>query len=98
MVTALDLAELLVERGVAFREAHEAVGGLVAQLAAAGQTLADASAGDLEAAHVRLVPEDLDELSARASVAARVTPGGGSPESVQQQLEQLRRRLGADRA
>jgi argininosuccinate lyase len=93
MVTALDLAELLVERGVPFRRAHQAIGGLVAGLAAEGRTLLDASAGELYAAQPQLVPEDLDELTAEASVAARVTPGGGSMESVRRQLSELRRRL-----
>lgn len=94
MVTALDLAELLVERGAPFRQAHEAVGGLVAGLAAQGSTLLDASAGELQAAHPQLVPEDLDELNAEASVAARATPGGGSMESVRRQIGELRQLLG----
>ena len=94
MVTALDLAEILVDRGVPFRAAHEAVGGLVAGLAAEGRTLADATAGELEAAHVQLVPADLDSLTPAASVADRVTPGGGSMESVAAQLEALRITLG----
>jgi argininosuccinate lyase len=89
MVTALDLAEVLVERGVPFRQAHEAVGRLVAGLSAAGRDLSQATAGELEAAHVQLVPEDLDLLDPASSVAARVTPGGGSMDSVQQQLEAL---------
>jgi argininosuccinate lyase len=94
MVAALDLAELLVERGVPFRQAHEAVGELVAGLAAEGRTLLDASAGELQAAHSQFVPEDLDELTAEASVAARATPGGGSMESVRRQIIELRRLLG----
>ncbi len=94
MVAALDLAELLVQRGVPFREAHEAVGGLVAALAAENRTLADATAEELAAAHRDLVPEDLRELGAAASVAARTTPGGGSMESVRQQLAALRQELG----
>ena len=94
MVTALDLAEILVARGVAFRAAHEAVGGLVAGLAAEGRALADASAGELAAAHPQLVPGDLDSLAPIASVGARVTSGGGSMESVAQQLRQLRQVLG----
>ncbi len=95
MVTALDLAELLVGRGVPFRDAHAAVGRLVGELAAAGRTLGDATAAELEAAHVRLVPEDLDELTAAASVAARITPGGGSMTSVRTQLEKLEQLLGS---
>jgi argininosuccinate lyase len=94
MVTALDLAEILVDRGVPFREAHVAVGGLVARLAADGRTLGDASPGDLESAHVQLVSGDVDALTPEASVAARVTAGGGSMESVQGQLVELRSQLG----
>ncbi|MGA9596608.1 MAG: argininosuccinate lyase [Acidimicrobiia bacterium] len=94
MVTALDLAELLVGRGVPFRAAHDAVGRLVAGLAAQGRTLSDATAGELEAAHTQLIPEDLAELSPGASVASRITAGGGSMESVRAQLDRLREILG----
>ncbi len=94
MVTALDVAEILVERGVPFREAHEAVGALVADLTVRGRTLADVTAGELEAAHVQLVPGDLDVITVASSVKARVTHGGGSMESVRAQLEQIRVQLG----
>ena len=94
MVTALDLAEILVGRGVPFREAHVAVGALVAGLAAEDRTLSDATAGELAAAHVQLVPGDLDSLTASASVADRITPGGGSMGSVTAQLDKLNELLG----
>ncbi len=93
MVTALDLAEVLVERGIPFREAHEAVGGLVATLVAEGRKLADATAGELETAHVQLVPGDLAILTPEGSVEARATAGGGSMDSVRTQLTQLRAAL-----
>ncbi len=92
-VSVLDLAEVLVERGVPFREAHRAVGRLVAGVTASGRSLAETTAGDLEAAHTQLVPADLDLLDPAASVAARITPGGGSHASVQAQLERIRARL-----
>jgi argininosuccinate lyase len=94
MVAALDLAELLVGRGVPFRDAHAAVGRLVGDLDAGGRTLGDATAAELEAAHVQLIPEDLDELNPVASVAARITPGGGSMASVQAQIGRLRSLIG----
>ena len=89
-VIALDLAEALVARGVPFREAHEVVGRLVGRLQAEGSTFADVDAGDLEAAHPQLVPEDLDLIDPKASVEARRTPGGGSFDSVRKQIERLR--------
>jgi argininosuccinate lyase len=93
MVTALDLAEILVDRGVPFRKAHEVVGGLVAELVAEGQTLSDATSGELAGAHPQLVPGDLESLTPAASVAARVSVGGGSMDSVRRQLVDLRQRL-----
>ena len=94
MVTALDLAEVLVDRGVPFREAHEAVGGLVATLVADGRSLGNVTAGELQAAHPQLVPADLLVLTPEGSVAARATAGGGSMDSVGKQLTQLRALLG----
>jgi argininosuccinate lyase len=90
LVTALDLAEVLVKRGVPFREAHRAVGRLVAALDASGRRFEEVTAGDLEAAHPQLIPEDLDLLDPVASVTSRVSPGGGSFASVETQLERIR--------
>ena len=92
-VTALDLAEVLVARGVPFREAHEAVGSMVAALLAAGNTLGDVTAEDLNAVHPAFEPADLSRIDPAVSVAARATRGGGAFESVATQLEALRSRL-----
>ena len=46
-VTALDLAEALVERGIPFREAHHLVGGIVADLVARGESLSDLTENQL---------------------------------------------------
>ena len=92
-VTALDLAEVLVTRGVPFREAHHAVGRLVAQLVADGRTLADVTGDELVAADGRFAAEDVTRLTAEGSVAHRRTAGGGSMDSVRAQLATLRRLL-----
>ncbi len=89
-VVALDLAEALVARGVPFRDAHHAVGGLVAALKAEGRDFTDVTIGDLEATHQQLVPEDLDLLDPMGSVAARRSPRGGSFASVAEQIEEIR--------
>ena len=89
-VVALDLSEALVARGVPFREAHRAVGGLVASLKAEGRDFTSVTAGDLKATHPLLVPEDLDLLDPRGSVEARRSPRGGSFASVAEQVEELR--------
>ncbi len=89
-VVALDLAEALVARGVPFRDAHHAVGRLVAALKAEGREFTDVTAGELEATHPQLIPEDVDLLDPKGSVEARRSPRGGSFESVAEQIEELR--------
>ncbi len=89
-VTALDLAEALVVRGVPFREAHHAVGRLVSALVAGGRELADATVEDLDTADPRFVGDDLTLIDPSVSVDRRVTMGGGSVESVHRQIEALR--------
>ncbi|HSJ28140.1 MAG TPA: argininosuccinate lyase [Acidimicrobiia bacterium] len=92
-VTALDLAEAMVERGVPFREAHHAVGRLVSALVAGGRGLETATSEDLAAADDRFVDSDLERVDPRRSVERRVSQGGGSVASVHRQIEALRRLL-----
>lgn len=92
---ALDLAEALVGRGVPFREAHRATGGLAARLALEGREFSSLTSADLAAAHPAFQPSDLELLDPVISVKRRVTPGGGSPESVAAQIANLRSELSA---
>ncbi len=89
-VTALDLAEALVERGVPFRRAHDVVGQLVARLVAAGRTPASLTPEELVAADPAFRPGDIERTSPAGSVVRRSSPGGGSMASVRQQLDELR--------
>jgi argininosuccinate lyase len=90
----LDLAEALVMRGVPFRQAHKAVGGLVSALVAAKRTPAHATLTDLVNADPRFVESDLDLLDPATSLARRKTPGSGTPASVRAQIEKIRQLLG----
>ena len=92
-VTALDLAEVLVGRGIPFRTAHHIVGGLVADLVAHGRTFDNVTSEELIACHEVFKPEDINCLDPAVSVAARVTRGGGSMESVATQIVALRSRV-----
>jgi len=92
-VSALDLAEVLVERGVPFREAHHVVGRLVSALIASGKDFTDLTGAELAAFDTRFVPGDVDRLDPIASVLYRRTAGGGSMESVAVQISELERRL-----
>jgi argininosuccinate lyase len=92
-VTALDLAEALVERGTAFRDAHHAVGRLVALLIADGRDLAAATPEDLATADERFESGDLARVDVADSVRRRISQGGGSTESVHRQIDALHRLL-----
>jgi argininosuccinate lyase len=94
-VTALDLAEVLVERGVPFREAHHTVGRLVSTLVADGRTFNDLTSDELVAADNRFAPEDVDRVDAVRSIEFRRTAGGGSMGAVTSQIEQLETFLGS---
>ena len=83
---ATDLAEWLVGAGVPFREAHHAVGALVARVSASGRSLADIDEADLAASHPRFTAAALERLDPRACVAARRSHGGTAPERIADQL------------
>jgi argininosuccinate lyase len=87
---ATDVAEDLVRRGVPFREAHEAVGRLVAWCAAHNCDLTDVDDAQLSEISPHLKPDVRAVLSVRGALAARSTRGGTAPERVLEQLTQLR--------
>jgi argininosuccinate lyase len=88
---ATDLADYLVNRGMPFRRAHEIVGAIVRDAAAAGVALEDMSLADLRQHSEQFDPDVLEKLSAEASVRARALPGGPAASEVRRYL----RRLGA---
>ena len=86
---ATDLAELLVARGVPFRDAHERVGALVRSLEARGEDRPDGAA--LTQLDPSLSPDDVSVLDARTGLEARSGPGGPAPARVTEQLNKLRK-------
>jgi argininosuccinate lyase len=87
---ATDVAEDLVRRGVPFREAHEAVGRLVAWCAAHNCDLPDVDDAQLAEISAHLKPDVRAVLSVRGALAARSARGGTAPERVVEQLAELR--------
>jgi argininosuccinate lyase len=95
-VTTLDLAEVLVTRGTPFREAHDAVGRLVAALSQSGRTLVDLTAEDLDAAHPMFEAGDVSLADASESLQSRATPRSGSASSVAEQIAAIGNILARD--
>lgn len=89
---ATDLAELLVVRGVAFREAHRIVGDLVRRALRGDGTMADLAAAD-----ERLGPDAAGLLEPGVSAGNRTTRGSGGPMAVADQLDRFRQRIATDR-
>ena len=87
---ATDLAELLVRRGVQFREAHEVVGHLVVWCQVHDCELADVSDADLAKVSPQLTPDVREVLTVPGALAARQSLGGTAPARVAEQLAQLR--------
>jgi len=87
---ATDLAELLVRRGVPFREAHEVVGHLVVWCHVNDCDLPDVSDADLAKVSPHLTPDIREVLSVPGALAARKAAGGTAPEQVASQLAALR--------
>jgi argininosuccinate lyase len=95
---ATDVAEDLVRRGVPFREAHEAVGRLVAWCAQHNCDLPDVDDEQLAELSPHLTPGIRSVLSVRGALAARSARGGTAPERVAEQLADLRVRIAAQLA
>ena len=92
---ATDLADLLVEAGVPFRESHGLIGKLVRAAEQAGVSLDKVPANVATVIHPALGPALAQLGSWEQSVESRATPGGASRASVASQIEELRTRVSA---
>ncbi|KAA0236535.1 MAG: argininosuccinate lyase [Actinobacteria bacterium] len=88
---AVDLAELMVARGIPFREAHVVVAGLVREAVQGGTDLAE-----LVERHPALGEDGVALLQPGVAVSRHTTPGGGGPGPVAIQMRRLQARLSED--
>ncbi|WP_030456948.1 argininosuccinate lyase [Herbidospora cretacea] len=95
---ATDLAELLVRKGVAFRDAHEAVGHLVVWCQVNDKDLGDLTDEELLKVSPHFTPDVRDVLSVPGALAARKARGGTAPDRVRDQLADLRELVDAQAA
>jgi argininosuccinate lyase len=91
--TATDLADYLVRKGLAFRDAHEVVARAVRGAEDAGKDLAELSIAQLKSLSP-LIGEDVRvALTPEGSVASRKHIGGTAPEAVRAAIARARKRL-----
>jgi argininosuccinate lyase len=99
MLAATDVADLLVKRGMPFREAHGIVGGVVRAALSSGRTLSQLSRDELEQISPLLVGGGEGEdgfyelLKEGAWLEAKVSEGGTSLPRVREQLARARAAL-----
>jgi argininosuccinate lyase len=91
--TATDLADYLVRKGVAFRDAHEIVGKSVALGVETKRDLSEMSLTELQAFSDVIGEDVFDVLTLEGSVAARDHIGGTAPKQVRAAIDRARQRL-----
>jgi argininosuccinate lyase len=90
LIAATDVADLLVRRGVPFREAHGIVGGLVRHAVDQGRPLSNLSREELRELAPQLDAEFYELLREGAWLESKVSEGGTALARVREQLAQAR--------
>jgi argininosuccinate lyase len=97
LITATDLADHLVQRGVPFRRAHEIVGRVVRAAESSGRGLAELSLDELHAFSAAF-EASVVRMRAADAVAARTVVGATAPSQVEAQLRFASERVAGHRA
>jgi argininosuccinate lyase len=93
---ATDVADLLVKRGMPFREAHGVVASLVRTAVDSGRTLSELSEDEVRAAAPSLVPGYHELLAEGAWLESKISEGGTALPRVREQLASARALLQED--
>ena len=91
--TATDLADYLVRKGVAFRDAHEIVGTAVRLGIETGRDLSEIDLAELQSLSPDIDDDVFDVLTLEGSVAARDHFGGTAPGQVRAAIDRARQRI-----
>ncbi len=90
---ATDAAEYLVEKGVPFREAHEAVGAAAAHAARERRDLAALTGAEWRRFHPAFGPDVVKRFDPEQSLARREIPGAPGPRQVRRELSRWEKEL-----
>ncbi|MGZ8165170.1 MAG: argininosuccinate lyase, partial [Methylobacter sp.] len=93
--TATDLADYLVRKGMAFRDAHEVVGLAVRLGIESKRDLSEISLPELQQFSTLITQDVFDALTLEGSVAARKHIGGTAPDTVKSAILTARQNLDA---
>jgi len=90
-ITATDLADYLVHKGMPFRKAHEVVGRAVLRATELGCGLVDMPIGEYTKLSPLIQEDVYDSLSVEASVKRRTSYGGTAPSNLRKRLTVLKK-------
>ncbi len=93
MIAATDVADLLVRRGVPFRQSHGIVAGLVRDCVESGRRLSDLSVSELKGHSEVLDEEFYAVLAQRSWLESKVSEGGTSSPRIAEQIARARAAL-----
>jgi argininosuccinate lyase len=93
MIAAVDVADMLVRRGVPFRQSHGIVAALVREAIDSGRTLSQLTREELARHSEALDDEYYSVLSARSWLESKVSEGGTASSRVREQLAHARAEL-----
>jgi argininosuccinate lyase len=96
--TATDLADYLVRKGIAFRDAHEIVGRAVLYGVNNAKDLSEMTLQELQTFSAAIEEDIFKVLSLEGSVAARNHPGGTAPQQVRNAIALIKGRLASRQA
>jgi argininosuccinate lyase len=92
-MNATELADYLVRKGVAFREAHEIVGRIVVKAIETGVELGELSLEDLRSFSSEIAGDVFASLTLEQTLASKSVAGGTAPDRVKEALHEARSSL-----
>ena len=93
LIAATDVADLLVRRGIPFRQSHGIVAGLVREALATGRPLSELSLDELARHSEALDDEFYEVLASRSWLESKISEGGTALARVREQLSHARAEL-----
>lgn len=94
MLAATEVADLLVRKGMPFREAHSVVGDLVRRCLESNRSLSEITRDELSDASELLDEEYFEVLSQKSWLESKRTAGGTSSASLEHQFALAESELG----
>ncbi len=93
-INATDLADYMVKKGMPFRSAYKISGQIVAYCIEKGKVLETLTLEEYKSFDASFEQDVFEEISLKTCVEKRISKGGTSPESVQEQIDYVKGKLG----